>query len=161
MLGALIVTLTAAAIIALVKFGRGRLRSRKPKANPAEDFPVRLTCRDETEFDPGSGYREGLRFEVFNESDNAARVKGFGLKLSMAGPGADWIEYEQARQHPRIEFPVWLEPNDGLEGYIDHESLGDELHQRGIFEYLRESTPYVEVIGFGEHTTEITPAAAD
>jgi hypothetical protein len=157
MLGALIVALAAAAIRAAVKFGRGRLR--KPSAGPTEDFPVRLTCRDETEFDPGSGYREGLQFEVFNHSDKAVRVKGFGLRLSMSGPGADWVEYEQAHQHPRIDFPAPLEPNDGLEGYIDHESLGDELHQRGLFEYVGESTPYVDVIGFGVHTTEITTAA--
>jgi len=160
MLGALIVSLIGAGVIAGIRFGRGRLRSRKAKVDVAAPFPLRFTCRDETEFDPGSGYREGLRFEVFNPSDKAVKVKGFGLKLSMAGSGADWIEYEQAHQYPRIEFPVWLKSYDGLEGYIDHESLGDELHQRGLARFLRESTPYVEVIGFGEHTTEISVAAA-
>jgi hypothetical protein len=161
MFASLIVALAAAAIIALFRFGRGRLASRKPKAAPTEDFPVRLSCHDETEFDPGSGYHEGLHFEVFNHSGTPVKVKGFGLKFSMAGPGADWVEHEQARQHPRIEFPVWLDPYDELEGYIDHESLGDELRERGLFEYIRESTPYVQVVGFSEHTTEISVTTAD
>lgn len=117
MLAALVVSLTAAAITAAVKSIRRRLP--KSKAEPAEDFPVRLTCRDATEFYPGSGYREGLQFEVFNHSD------------------------------------------EGLEGYMDHESFGEELHQRSLAEYVRESTPYVEVIGFGTHTAEITTAAAE
>ena len=159
MLAALIVSLAAAAITAGVKFIRGRLP--KSEAELVEDFPLRLTCRDETEFDPGSGYREGLQFEVFNHSDKTVRVRGFGLRLSMAGPGADWVEYQQARQHPPIDFPVPLDPNDALEGYIDHESLGEDLHQRGLVEYVGESAPYVDVIGFGVLTTEPTTAAAD
>jgi hypothetical protein len=126
-------------------------RSEDTAAAPA-GYPVRLTCRDVTDYAPGSGYREIMEIEIFNHSETAVRVKGFGLKIEMTGPHDTWTEYVQAVTHPRIELPVRLVPNDGLEGVIDHESIGEDLYDRGIFDFIGESTGYVDVVGFGEGT---------
>jgi hypothetical protein len=126
----------------------------------ARRFPVRLTCRSETDFHPSSGYHEGLYFQVFNLSDKPVRIKGFGLKLLMSSRNGEWSETEQARSHPPVELPARLEPNDGLEGYLDSESLGDRLHEEGLSKALVDSHPYVEVVGFGQRTAKIVPGAA-
>jgi hypothetical protein len=59
---------------------------------PGDDFPVQLTCRSETDSHPGSGYHEGLCFQVFNLSDEPVRIKGFGLKLLMSSRNDEWSE---------------------------------------------------------------------
>lgn len=157
-----ITTLIAASIVTLSKVGADRLRSWKARAEAqaAPAYPVRLICRDETEFDPESGYHEFLYFEIFNHSNRTVRVKGFGLRIAMTGPHDQWNEYIQAHQHPLINFPARLRPNDGIEGYMDHEAVGDEMHERGLFDYAGHATPYVDVVGYGEHTAEVTKAAA-
>lgn len=160
---AVIASLIVAAIIALMRGARKHWQSRKSK--PAsrgagtEEYPVRLTCKDVTEYAPGSGYREIMEIEVFNRSEKPVRIKGFGLKIAMTGPYNVWIEYVQAAQHPRVDLPVRLAPNDGLEGVIDHKSLGDEFHERGLFDFIGESTGYVDVVGFGEQTAEAASEA--
>jgi hypothetical protein len=97
---------------------------------------------------------------VFNHSDKPVRIKSFGLKLRMAGRNGEWFETEQARSHPPVELPAMLRPNDGFEGYLDSESLGDRLHEEGLSKEFVDSRPYVEVVGFGERTTEIVTGAA-
>ncbi|MDQ3767605.1 MAG: hypothetical protein M3346_09695 [Actinomycetota bacterium] len=150
-----------ATVAALLKGGgwlRKKLRERKARkgqralaANPP--YPVRLTCREETEFHPGSGYHEGLVFEVFNHSDKPVTVKGFGLDITMQGQ-AEWHEHELARHHPPYNFPARLAPNDALDGYIDTDVLADEIYERGDHDYVVSWSPYVEVAGFGEKTVE-------
>src|SRR4051794_37968547 len=71
----------------LLKKGRERkaLKAENARAGlppPEQPYPARLTCREETDFHPGSGYHEGLVFEVFNESDQPVTVKGFGLDIT-------------------------------------------------------------------------------
>jgi hypothetical protein len=157
--GTVIGGLTVSAITALVSSSRLRRWLHLGAAGGETELPVRLTCIHEDGFDPDSGPHEGLRFEVFNRSEKAVRIKGLGMKLWMSGPGGEWTEHEQARQHPPIRFPVWLQPNDGLEGYLDYESIADGLHDRGLMEQLGPSEPYVEVVGYGEVTGEIITAA--
>jgi hypothetical protein len=158
--GAVIAALVTAGILALIRLGWRWRRSRRPVSKPDDYFPVRLTCRSETGFHPSSGYHEGLGFEVFNHSDKPVRIKGFGLKLRMAGRNGEWFETEQARSHPPVKLPAVLRPNDGFEGYLDSESLGDRLHEEGLNKELVDSRPYVEVVGFGERTTETVTGAA-
>jgi hypothetical protein len=159
-LGALIVTLTGAAMVALAKWVRLRQWLRGVFRRPKSEFPVRLTCTHETAFDPGSGYHEGLQFEVFNHSDKPVRIKGFGLKLRMSGRNGEWFETEQARSYRPAGLPAWLQPNDGLEGYLDYECVGDRLHELGLNKQLAGTRPYVEVLGFGERTVEIITGSA-
>jgi hypothetical protein len=128
-------------------------RKAGPSSNSSDPYPVRFTVDDYEEFHPSDGYQEGSRFEVFNESDKPVTVLGFGLKLTMRH-GGEWHEYEQARHHPPYEFPFRLEPNDGLDGFIHYESLMDELHERGDYQALVATTPYVDVMGFGERKIE-------
>jgi hypothetical protein len=135
-----------------VKVWLAKRKASQP-GNRFNPYPVRLTVRDHEEFHPSSGYQEGSRFEVFNESDEPVTVLGFGLKLTMQR-GGEWHDYEQARHHPPYEFPYRLAPNDGLDGYIHHESLMDVLHERGDYEVLVATTPYVDVMGYGEKTIE-------
>lgn len=120
-------------------------------------YPVRFTCRDETEFHPGSGYHEGLVFEVFNHSNNPVSVKGFGLDITMRTQD-EWHEYEQARHHPPYEFPVRLVPHDALDGYIDTDALAEEIDMRGQSDCVLEWRPYVEVAGYGKKVVEVEKA---
>jgi hypothetical protein len=117
-------------------------------------YPVRLKCREQTEFHPQSGYHEGLVFEVFNESDKAVTVKGFGLDITLHSQD-EWHDYEQARHYPPYEFPLRREPHDGLDGFIDTEALVDEIHTRGDSDYVVEWRPYVDVAGYGKHTVDL------
>ena len=61
-------------------------------------FPVRLTCRGDTDFHPEGGYYEVLVFEVFNNSvpPQTVTVKGFGLEFELHAYDT-WYQHEQAR----------------------------------------------------------------
>lgn len=138
----------------LLKKGREKKARKQQQAlaaqgsEGAEDrYPVRFTCREETEFHPGHGYRDGYVFEVFNHSEKPVTVNGFGLDLEMYLHD-EWHEYEQAVTYPPVQFPRRLAPNDALEGSIDTEGLLDELHPRK--EEFRSWKPYVAVAGFGK-----------
>lgn len=136
------------------------LRARGPQAalpSPAsldEPYPVRFACWGRTDFHPDSGYAEGLEFELFNASDNPVLVKGFGLEISIRANG-DWHAYEQARTHPRRDFPVRLNSHEALDGYIDTEALVEELSDAPG--RVLDWDPYVELAGYGKQLTDIEP----
>jgi hypothetical protein len=162
-LGAIAAGLVVAAIAAGARFATNKVQARRVLRRnqsqgdlpaPEPPFPVRLTCREETEFHPSSGYSEGLVFEVFNTSDQPVTVRGFGLDVTMHDH-AEWHEYEQARHFPPYSFPVRLEPHDALDGVIDTEAFGDELYERGVKEQFVEWRPYVDVAGYGIGNVEI------
>jgi hypothetical protein len=147
-LSSLIAALIFTGVVNLIR----RQRAKRTIAAEAA-YPVRFTSRDVTDFHPQSGYHEVRTFEVFNKSDKAVTVKGFGLHIVFEGQ-EDWDEFFQATVHPAPVFPVRLEPNDALDGYIHMESLGDELHGRGLLDRIVSIKPYVEIAGYGEHNVE-------
>jgi hypothetical protein len=156
--------LTGALTLASWIAGKRRDRKRRkaeqalaPRPPDEPTYPVRLTCREETEFDPDSGFHEGLIFEVFNESDKPVTINGFGLEITMQAQG-EWHEYEQARHHPPHVFPVRLEPHDGLQGYIQPEAVVEDIHSRGRGDYVVDWSPYVDVLGYGKKAAEVKKA---
>jgi hypothetical protein len=157
-LGAVTATLLAAGILALIR-AAWRWHSARVPAAVRDDFPVRLTCRSETDFHPSSGYHEGLSFEVFNHSDKAVRIKGFGLKLRLSGRNGEWFETEQTRSHPPLDLPSRLLPNDGLEGYLDSESLGDRLHEEGLTRNSSTALPTSRSSASGSRRGRLSPAS--
>jgi hypothetical protein len=119
----------------------------------AATYPVRFTVWSETEFHPGSGYHEGLAFEVYNQSDHPVTIKGFGLEVELLTSGNRWTDREFARAISPLSFPVRLAPHDALTGYVDTEYLGDRLYSEGHEQLASE--PFVDVAGFGVRTTEV------
>jgi hypothetical protein len=115
-------------------------------------FPVRLTCRGATDFDPRSGYHELLEFEVFNTTERVVTIERFGLDITMATTD-EWHEFEQASAYPSRGFPLRLEPNDAIRGAIHIESLLDDIHTKPGT--LVGWEPCVDVGGYGRQTTTI------
>lgn len=137
---------------------RKALKQQAAAAPAPPAYPVRLTCRNETEFHPSAGYREGFNFEVFNHSDRRVQVRHFGLEIKLHHQD-DWYDYITPRRPPpQYEFPVWLEPNEALDGFVDTESIADDYYEEGTHEYFVNWKPYVDVAGFGKHYVEIDRA---
>jgi hypothetical protein len=140
-----------------VRAARRKLRERRQRKEIKQpSYPVRLICREANDFHPSSGYHEGLYFEIFNESEKPVTVRGFGLDIEMRGPD-EWHGYQLSHQHPADTFPMRLEPNDAVDGYIDIEALRDEIHGRGESRFLVGWRPYVDVAGYGQAFSEIEP----
>jgi hypothetical protein len=146
----------AATGIGWVRRKRRELNERKTAAlapSAAPPYPVRFRCWEMTEFHPSSGPQEGLVFEVFNHSDHAVRVKGFGLDITLVAGDNEWHELEQATVYPQITFPAPLDPHDAIEGSIHGESLDERLWAEG--NHHVSSRPYVDIVGYGLATTQI------
>jgi hypothetical protein len=142
------------AVAGSVKWAIAKSRQTKQKrelATAEEQYPVRLTCEERNDFHPASGYREGVFVEVFNIGDRPVTVKGFGLDLTLTGP-QEWHEYIDVRSH---QFPVRLDPHDGLDGYIDTEAVADQICVDGQSDYAVGWKAYVDVAGYGIKTVNI------
>jgi hypothetical protein len=150
-----IAILTAAA--GVLRAVRRKLREGgQQKSADQHSYPVRLVCREANDFHPKSGYHEGLYLEVFNNSEDPVTIRGFGLDIEMRGPD-EWHDDQLTHQHPADTFPVRLEPNDAVDGYIDVEALRDEIHARRESQFVIGWRPYVEVAGYGRAFSEIEP----
>lgn len=130
---------------------RRKLRERKERKSAAQsepEYPVRLTCSDADDYHPSAGFHEGYYIEVFNHSEKPVTVKGFGLDLTMHHQ-AEWHRYEYPIGYSHSSFPSRVEPNDGLDGYIDTEALADQIYLDGEKDDWIETHAYVDLIGFG------------
>lgn len=150
---ALVITAVIGVLTILKMLGQGIIwalrsfRHFRAGKNPPE-FPVQLTWEERSEYHPGAGFHEIMKFEVFNRTDHPVTVKGFGLDLTFEAQ-AEWHSYEQARDSPPVDFPAVLAPFEGLQGYIDAELLSDQVYSDGEDKYWRDTEAYVEVVGFG------------
>lgn len=153
-----IAILTAA--LGLVRFGWKKWAERKAlKAQRRQEivpgeraYPVRATCREETEFHPGSGYHDGLWFEIFNQSDHPVTVKAFGLDLTLQQQD-EWHQQELARLDQGRQFPVRLDPHDGVEGGVSLTILYED--ETVPWDYVAAKDAFVEVVGFGRQVLEV------
>ncbi len=118
-----------------------------------EPFPVRLTCKGDTDFHPSAGFREGVHIEVYNESGQAVHIKGFGLEFSMRAQGS-WKREEFVSGHPRNSFPKWLRARESFDGYIDAEALSDQLYMEGENRYITKTHAFVDVSGYDRHRVD-------
>jgi hypothetical protein len=119
---------------------------------PPPVYPVRVTCREETEFHPHGGYHEGLVFEVYNESDHAVTVEAFGLDFTLVH-GDEWHDQELAQLRPPRRFPERLAAHDGFKGTISTSMLSEDPEMP--WEYVVDQEAFIDVAGFGRKVLEI------
>lgn len=117
-----------------------------------ERYPVRLTCVGKTDFHPSFGYHEYFEFEVFNTSDHPVTVRAFGLEFTMYTTD-EWHEQELASRLPSVDFPLRLEPRDGVQGWIDVEALSEDMAVKR--DYIVAWHPFVDVPGHGKRIVDI------